>query len=140
MAASFAVLKDRIVFLYGQSDQPHTTVDMKIDIGTATLRLDGFAAMSAGDTPGHITTKPLGFEEGELWVNAQAASGGHLKAEILDAEGRPMVGYAEEDCTAFEGDSVGMPLSWRDKRTIPANSRIRFLLRNARLYAFRVKR
>ena len=99
----------------------------------------GFAAISAGDVGGHINTKPLAFEEGELWVNAQAAPGGCVKAEILDAGGRPMAGYAEEDCTAFEGDSVGVPVSWRDKKTIPANSRIRFLLRDAKLYAFWVK-
>ncbi len=139
MAASFAVIRDRILLLYGQTDQPHTTVDMKIDIGAATLRLDGFAAMSAGAVGGHISTKPLAFEEGELWVNAQVAPGGYLKAEMLDAEGCPVVGYAEEDCMAFEGDSAGMPLRWRDKRTIPANSRIRFLLRDAKLYAFWVK-
>ncbi|MCP4643578.1 MAG: glycoside hydrolase family 32 protein [bacterium] len=139
MAASFAVLEDRILFAFGQTDQPHTTVDMKIDIGVATLRMDGFAAMSAGDAEGHITTKPLAHEEGELWVNAQVAPGGHVKAEVLYAEGKPVAGYAEEDCMVFEGDSVGVPLRWGDRKTVPANRRIRFLLRNAKLYAFWVK-
>jgi len=139
MAASFAVLKDRIVFVYGQTDQPHTTVDMKIDIGTATLRRDGFAAMAAGDTAGQIVTKPLAHGGGELWVNAQVVEGGYVKAELLDAHGRPMLGYTEEDCPAFEGDSVGAPLSWHGKESIPANSRIHFLLRNAKLYAFWVE-
>jgi hypothetical protein len=143
LASSFAVVDDadgpRIVFLYGQSNQPHTSVDMQIDIGTATLRLDGFAALVAGDTPGTILTRPLTHSAGRLWVNAKVAPGGFVRAEILNASGDPIKGYSEGDCTAFSGDSAGVALAWGERNTIPANSQIRFVLRNAKLYSFWVR-
>ena len=136
LASSLVVLEDKILLFYGQTDRPHTTVDMRIDIGMATLRLDGFAAMSAGSTPGYVLTKPLDFERGRLWINAQVSPGGYVKAEILDAAGNPLAGYRECDCLGSQGDSIRTPLAWKDKAGIQGGCRIRFALRAARLYSF----
>ncbi|MCP4641934.1 MAG: glycoside hydrolase family 43 protein [bacterium] len=136
LAGSFAVVKDRIVLMYGQTDKSHEDVDMQIDIGTATLRLDGFASMTAGDTPGHILTAPLRFDTGTLHINAQVESGGYVKAEVLDAAGNVLNGYAAGQCVPFQGDAIDAPLAWKGRAEVPANSRIRFLLRNARIYSF----
>jgi hypothetical protein len=143
LANSWVVLGDKILFCYGQSKQPHTTVDMQIDIGMATLRRDGFAAMTAGEKPGKIVTKLLRFKAGQLWINAQTEPDGFIKAEIVDAQGKPLPGYKENVSIAFAGDSVEIPLGWNEKDTIPAagnsGNSIRFLLKNAKLYAFWIK-
>jgi hypothetical protein len=140
LASSLVVLDDKILLFYGQTNRPHTSVDMQIDIGMATLRLDGFAAMTADDTPGHITTKPLIHESETLWINAHVTRGGYVRAEVLDANGRPIDGLREQDCRPFQGDSIRTAITWKGTSTIPANSRIRFALRNARLYSFWIQR
>jgi len=65
-------------------------------IGYATLRRDGFAGMVA-DGRGSLTTRPVVFTGHHLFVNAECRFG-ELSAEILDAEGRPLAGFAVEDC------------------------------------------
>ena len=61
MASSLVELDDRILLFYGRSDDPHVK-DTKVDIGMATLRLDGFVAMVAGNAPGRLLTRPFVLE------------------------------------------------------------------------------
>ncbi|MBN1341409.1 MAG: hypothetical protein JXQ73_01950 [Phycisphaerae bacterium] len=140
LAGGLVVLEDRILLFYGQTDKPHTTVDMQVDIGMATLRLDGFASMTAGDAPGSVLTRPLALKPGRLWVNAEVSAGGYVKAAILDEKGRPVDGYSEGDCVGLQRDSIGAPLAWRDKAEIEGGGRIRFALRCAKLYSFWIER
>ena len=66
----------------------------------ATLRLDGFASMSAGSEPGAILTKPIRVDGDALRVNADAA-GGEIRGEIRDAEtGRAIPGFSMGDALA----------------------------------------
>jgi hypothetical protein len=143
MASSFVVLSDRILLFYGQSDRPHIS-DMRVDIGMATLRRDGFAAMTAGDAEGSILTKPIQFEAGRLCVNAKVNSGGYLRAELLDADGKPMAGYDMASCADVHGDVIWAPIVWKALATIPSSDinnpcRIRFVLKNAEFYSFGVE-
>ena len=138
MSASLVVLDDKIILLYGQTNRPHE-VDMRVEIGMATLRLDGFAAMTAGETEGTILTKPLRFDRGRLYVNADVQPGGHLQAEIIDEGDTVRPGYRLPDCAAVTGSSVRAPLVWKSKTTVDnagkGNCRIRFVLRKAKLYS-----
>lgn len=136
LAGSFAVLEDQIVFAYGQTSRTHEDVDMQIDIGVAFMRLDGFAPMAAGEAEGHILTKRLTHPAGALKVNAAVEPGGYVKAEILDDAGNLVPGYDEGACETFTGDSVDASMSWGGRGTIPPDSRVRFLLRKAKLYSF----
>ena len=107
-------------------------------IGVATLRRDGFAGMVA-DGDGELTTKPLAFTGGHLFVNADCLFG-TVRAEILGSDGMPVPGFAADDCTALvrcpaaKAELVfrGGDLARLGKR----DARIRFLLRNATLYSF----
>ncbi len=139
MSASLVVLDDKILLLYGQTDRPHQ-VDMRVEIGMATLRRDGFAAMQAGEVEASILTKPLRFDPGRLYVNAHVDPGGYVQAEILTAAGGALPGCELPACVAVAGDSIRAPLAWKHKSTIaPANAghcRIRFVLKKARLYSF----
>jgi hypothetical protein len=143
MASSFVVLSDRILLFYGQTDRPHIP-DMRADIGMATLRRDGFAAMTAGDTEGSILTKLIRFEAGRLCVNAKVNFGGYLRAEILDANGQPLAGYDLASCADVQGDVLWAPIEWKALATIPSSDfnnpcRIRFVLKNAEFYSFGVE-
>jgi hypothetical protein len=81
-------------------------------------------------------------------VNAAAVRGGSLRAELLDASGVPIPGYALADCTPFAGDNATAVLAWGASASgsggassgavvLPASPvRIRFRLLRARLYSF----
>ena len=142
MSAALTVLDDRVLLLYGQTDRPHQKVDMRVDVGMATLRLDGFGAMEAASIEGTVLTHPLRFEPGCLRVNTQVGSGGHVSAEVCGEHG-PVPGYRLSDCVEVTGDSTNAPLSWRDKRTLPSTRsgplRLRFALQHARLFSFWVE-
>ena len=77
----------------------------------ATMRLDGFAAMTAGGIQGSILTKPLRFDRGRLYVNADVEPGGRIQAEVLDESNAVRPGYRLSDCAAATGNSVRAPLS-----------------------------
>ncbi len=143
MASSFVVVDDVILLFFGQSDRPHNTVDMRVDIGMATLRRDGFAAMAAAGGEGSILTKPLRFEAGRLCVNAEVEPGGSLRAELVGAKGVPVTGYELGACVGVEGDAPHAPVVWKGRSTVPESEggeyRIRFVLERARVYSFWVE-
>ncbi len=135
------LVEDGLIKLYyGGFDVTHGKDGGKAAVGLATLRKDGFASLNAGDEVGTITTKPLAGAVGPIAVN-YCATEGWLKVELLDGEGRVLPGYGREDCVALESDSIDAEVIWGDGRGIPdvrKPLRIRFLLRNAEIYSFRV--
>ena len=108
-------------------------------IGLATLRLDGFASVNGSFDGGQVTTKPFLLDGEELWVNVKADYG-KFAVELLDEENKIIPGYAAEDCIAVAEDAVAVPIRWRDGRGVGVLRerpvRIRFILNNARLYAY----
>jgi len=140
MSASLVVRDDKIILLYGQTDRPHRNVDMRVEIGMAHLRLDGFAAMTAGEQQGAILTTLLRSGPGRLYVNADVAPGGSLKAEILDENGNPRPGFDLAAATSLTEDALRSPMSWSETTQIEHGEdeafQIRFVLKNAKLYSF----
>ena len=110
-----------------------------ITIALAKWRLDGFVSLDADDTSGVVETVPLRFEGDRLTVNADV-SGGLLAVEVLDAEGRPIAGYARADCLPVRGDSVRHEIAWKQKTCLPTNApvRVRFHVEHGQLYSYRV--
>lgn len=107
-------------------------------IGLATLRRDGFAGMVA-DGRGEIVTKPLVFDGGHLFVNAECRFGS-VSAEILGEDGRPVPGFTACDCASFrQADSTKTELRFAGGSLAALSGhpvRIRFILECATLYAF----
>ena len=66
-----------------------------------------------------------------------------MEAELLNADGEPMAGYQASDSQAVEGDQLSGELSWKERSRVPRagerGSRIRFILRKAKLYSFWVE-
>jgi hypothetical protein len=141
-ASSLVVLDDRILLLYSGSPHPHVSAH-NFEIGLATLRRDGFVSLTAGDEEASVLTKPLAFDSGVLRVNASVELEGFVKAELLDLGGRVLEGYGAEQCHPLSGDRLEGRLWWKGRPSMPAaaegGTRIRFVLKRARLYSFWVE-
>jgi hypothetical protein len=111
--------------------------------GLATLRLDGFVCLEARDEPGTVVTKPFKLEGDKLEVNVDAKNG-ELRVEVLDANGKPIPGFSGGASKVYEAvDELRLQPSWNDGANLSTLKgkvvRLKFHLKNARLYAFQVK-
>jgi hypothetical protein len=137
---------DRHWIYYGGNNERHGCAEKNIwfgrqgSIGLAQLRLDGFAALEAGDGAGTLTTRPFKLDGKHLELNVEANSGGSVRVEFLDADGQAIAGY---NGTAADVDSVRFRPEWSQQADLTAlvgrTVRLRIELKNARLYAFQVQ-
>ncbi|MCR4412183.1 MAG: hypothetical protein NUV77_07125 [Thermoguttaceae bacterium] len=106
-----------------------------------TLRIDGFVSIQAPWTGGELVTKPLVFRGNKLLLNFSTSAAGSIRVEIQDAEGRPLPGFALDDCPEVFGDSLDRPVTWKQGSDLAKLAggpiRLRFVLRDADLYALR---
>lgn len=142
---------DKLYIYYRGTPRRHAKIQREFDpriaadqdngmaIGLATLRLDGFASINASFDGGRLTTKPFLLGGGELWVNVKTDYGA-FKVELLDEENKVIPGYAEADCVVVAEDGVAVPVRWQSDKGIGELRgravRMRFVLNNARLYAY----
>jgi hypothetical protein len=116
-------------------------------IGLATLPLDGFVSMEAGPNEGTLTTRPLTFTGNRLTVNMQAGRKGYgvdevtsVRVEILDDGGKAISGFTLAEADALGSTGVAQIVRWRGRDDVGALARravrLRFHLKNVKLYAF----
>lgn len=109
-------------------------------IGLAKLRRDGFTSLNAGQTPGRLITRPLTFKDKSLFVNADVADDGWVKAAVLSIDSEPVQSYTLDDSIALAKDTTKGKMNWKSKKEIiqPGDGHIRlvFQLKNAKLYSF----
>lgn len=137
------VVGDEIRFYYGGTKGRHWANYHKDPfesaVGLATLRLDGFVSVDAGDEEGTLTTKPFVFMGDTIEVNANA-DGGSLAVEALDADGNMIEGFGKDDFDVLTADEVHHVIGWngdRDCHLLQGRPiRLRFYLKNVELYAF----
>ena len=105
-----------------------------------TLRLDGFVSVNAAMKGGEIVTKPVRFRGSALTLNFASSAAGDLRVEIQDVHGKPIPGYALDDCPPLFGDSPERRVEWKTGTDVSALAgqtvRLRFVLRDADLFAF----
>ena len=109
-----------------------------------TLRMDGFVSVSARFSGGELVTRPLVFSGGELVLNFSASAAGSLRVEILrDQEDVPVEGFAMADCREVLGDDLERRVVWSGSpdvsRLAGVPVRLRFMLKDADLYAFQFR-
>jgi hypothetical protein len=108
-------------------------------MGLATIRRDGFASMDADSTARSLTTRPVRFAGKRLFVNVDSTAG-EMRVEVLDANNKVLKGYSADDCMPLRIDNTLAEVRWRSVKDLPEKSgqpvKFRFLLRNARLFAF----
>lgn len=108
--------------------------DKVATIGRATWRMDGFVSMDAAAAGGTVTTKLLKFDGRRLEVNAAAAPGS-IRVELLDDTGKRL-----DEAALITGDRVAHPVRWKSNTPLSTAKpvRLRFTLKEAQLYSFRV--
>jgi len=109
-----------------------------------TLRLDGFVSASAPLKGGELVTKVLTFSGDQLKVNFSSSAAGNLRVEIQDPERRPLEGYSIKEAHDTFGDEVERTVHWKHGADVSQLAgqpvRLRFVLNDADLYAFRFAR
>ena len=108
-------------------------------IGLAKLRVDGFASLGASFDGGEFVTTPWQIDGGRLVLNAKCDFG-QIRVELMDEDDQPLPGYALEECLPVSGDDTDLQVHWKDKNDLSGavgkTVRLRFELKNARLYSY----
>ena len=124
-------LKDEIRLYYGGSDYLHNGWRTG-SLCLAVLRPDGFAGyeQESKDKPAIITTTAIPYSGKGLRISADAAKSGSIKTSIVDKDGKVISEAQTISQTVTDG-------SLKLSKKIPAGDiRLRFELKNAKLYSF----
>ena len=104
-----------------------------------SIRKDGFVSASAPASGGSFVTRPLRFEGAELNLNFATSAKGSLRVEVQNPNGKPVPGFALDDCEELFGDSVSKKVSWTGEARLKSLSRkpvqLRFELKDADLFS-----
>jgi len=134
-ATRFTHLKQEVIERAGLRKSPDEPMGA---IYVARLRLDGFASLHAGEKPGVAVTRSIKVTGRHLHVNADA-SGGELRAEIIDANTGDRL-HALDTNVPLKENEICASLKWQESDDLSAligrEVRIEFRLRNAHLYSF----
>jgi hypothetical protein len=109
-------------------------------------RLDGFVSADAPyDTTAIMVTQPLVFSGNRLVLNIDTEATGYAQVGLLDENGRPIPGYAVDDCVYVNGDFIAREVEWLGKGTdLSALAgrpvRLVFRMRGSKLYAMQFVR
>ncbi len=134
------VMGDELWFYYCAGASEHGICGRSGSICLAKLRLDGFVSVDADHETGTLVTRPFRCDATTLQINA-AARGGSLTVSVLDEQGVQYEGFGRIDCAVFDGDSIRHRVTWREDSFASLQGkvvRLKFYLRNARLYSFAV--
>jgi hypothetical protein len=75
-----------------------------------------------------------------LSLNFATSAAGSLRVELQDSQGKPLPGYALDDCEELFGDTIDRRVTWKmmsDLSSIAGQTvRVRFVLRDADLFSF----
>lgn len=139
----FAAFSGQSVLQPGQSGdfQAQNKMYAGGSTGLAVLRRDGFASVGTRESA-TLTTHPVSFSGGWLFINA-AAPQGEVRVAVTDEQGVSIPGFGAQDCTPVRGDATRQAVQWpgADLRTLAGRPvRFRFQLQQAELFSFWVSR
>jgi hypothetical protein len=115
----FVVTNDQLLFYYTafRGNPKHLGGEFwngmyaNASTGLAFLRRDGFASMDAGPRREVLTTRPVLFDGGWLFVNVDA-QGGELRVEVLDRSGRVLPQFSYDKCLPISGNFTRRAVMW----------------------------
>lgn len=100
-----------------------------------------FAAMAAGARGGEFTTHPLVVRGSRLVLNYATSVAGSIQVELLDADGRPLPGFAAANMPPLFGDELDATVRWKQGSDLSSLQgrpvRLRVKLKDADLFALR---
>ena len=102
---------------------------------------DRFVGLCADAGGGELVTHPLVSTGRRLEINVDCGGLGEARVEILDADGKAIPGFSLADADPIDLNQIHAACTWRgnaDVAKLTGNPiRLRIVLRNATLYAFR---
>src|SRR6185503_20519855 len=102
-----------------------------------------FVSVDANYSGGMLTTPPLIFAGAGLELNLDTSAGGVALVEVCDTAGKPIADYTLSEADALNGNNVRMPVTWKGKSDVSKLAgqaiKLRFKLRDCKLYAFQFK-
>ena len=105
-----------------------------------SLRTDGFASLHSGYAGGHAVTKPLVFAGRELALNFSTSAAGGVKVGFEEVDGKPVPGFALEDCVMQIGNELERKVTWKSGTDVSSLAgktlRLRFSMKDADLFSF----
>ena len=108
-----------------------------------TLGTDRFASVVAPYRGGEMLTRPLRFAGRTLLLNFATSAPGSIRVEIQDASGKPVPGYELAQSVETIGNEIERAVSWKSgsdlSRLAGKPVRLRFVMRDAELYALRFR-
>ncbi|GAH44169.1 unnamed protein product, partial [marine sediment metagenome] len=139
-ASEIVTHDDKHWLYYSAGNERHGVPRPLAGIGVATLRLDGFVSLEAKDEPGIVVTKPFTLEGDKLQINVK---GGEILVEVLNRQGEPISGFSANEATKYKHvDELRLTPTWKNGSRLSTLKgrviRLKFHLRNARLYSFQV--
>ena len=115
-ASAPVFLDDEIRYYFASSNVRHDSnweeKPGRFGVGMASLKPDRFIALVAGDQPAEMYTRRFSLKSPEVYVNADIATDGAVRLELLDEEGRPLPGFELSRCVPITGDSLSHPVHW----------------------------
>ncbi len=88
-----------------------------------------------------MVTKPLKFEGAQLGLNFSTSAAGGIRVEIHDEAGRPLLGYALDDCQEVIGDDIERVVRWKGGADVSSLAgravRLRFVIKDADVFALK---
>ena len=107
-------VQDELWHYYSGSPLKHEEADLPLMTNSAncriysraTIRLDGYVSVEAGDQEGCFVTPPLRFKGNALTLNVAVKPGGELRVGLLDEAGNPVPGLTPADCVPITGDHI----------------------------------
>lgn len=112
----------------------------KRQIGLARMRRDGYVSLDAGPEGGWLQTPPLLFQGNRLTLNTETAEGGSIRAEIQDADGKPLPRFSSDDCPPLAGSDTDRTVHWNGGSDVSSLAgkpvRLKIAMRSAKLFAF----
>lgn len=137
------VVGDEIYFYYscfsGKSPKFGSHKYSGGSLGLAKLRRDGFAAMQYDGADGFLLTEKLEFSGAYLFLNSDCSQG-ELSVELLDENGVVINGFSKDDFLPIKENLTCCQGMWKKnpdlKNLVHKVIRIRFFLKNSKLYSF----
>jgi hypothetical protein len=106
-----------------------------------TLRVDGFVSLNAPLAGGGFTSKLMRVRGDRLSLNVSTSAAGGARVELQTPDGRPLPGFALDDCHEIVGDTLNYAVRWKNNPSLaPALAagpvRLRVELRDADLFSW----
>ena len=80
-------------------------------------RFDGFVSADTPYEGGRFVTRPLTFDGNRLVLNIDTGATGYAQVGLLDKDGKPIEGFAVDDCVYINGDHIEIEVEWLGKGT-----------------------